>query len=403
MLVRSKAAVKHENCPIMVANPRWFVSPILASYFRLLTRSVHVEVKWINETMGRGVYNAKPGMTDENIVIFTEKPLLSQIRPGSPLACAHCMHTKMTPETLKPHYESQYPFMYPKLEGGVHQWFECDDCGEKYCTEACRGLAAQHYHHLLCTKSKWWLEAHQADPIAHPVETITTLSLEGKPALINPLLISRMLSSIIGRIFTEKGTSEAIDNALEPYRLFAPSERASENVARVTITCLRALYHCKYQAQPTLLKTLDGVITEDLYHELHGIITRNAHHLNPLSDFHLHLESLNQINQHMLASHYSEDITPMELVQTEWMKNLTVEGTGLFEVANSINHSCQPNSSVVHCDADHTISIVSKIPIAHGTELTISYIDENLPKAERQAKLKEFYDFTCACPKCLSD
>lgn len=380
-----------------------FVSPILAQYFRLLTRSMHVEVKWISETMGRGVFNAKPGTTDENIIIFREKPLISQIRPGSPLACAYCMRTKMTTETLKPYFESQYPFMYPNLEGGVHKWFECEDCGEKYCSEACRNLSSQKYHHLLCNKSKWWVEAHQADPIAHPVEVITSLCLEGKPAFINPLLISRMISSIIGHIANEKATQKSIDEALEPYRLFAPSERASDAVARSTLTCLRALYHCKYQHQPELLAVLDSVITEELYHELHGIITRNAHHLNPLSDFHLHLESLNQFNQHLLVSHYSEDITPLELVQTEWMKNLTVEGTGLFEVANSMNHSCQPNCAVVHCDNDHTIAIVSKIPIQHGTELTISYIDENLPKAERQAKLKEFYDFNCACPKCTSE
>lgn len=353
--------------------------------------------------MGRGVFNAKPGLTEENIIIFQEKPLLSQIRPGSPLACAHCMHTKMTPETLKPHYESQYPFMYPNLENGEHKWFECEDCGEKYCTAACRGLAAQQYHHLLCTKSSWWVQAHQADPIAHPVEAITNLSLEGKPAFINPLLITRMMASIIGRIAAKKATQTAIDDALEPFRLFAPSERATEQIARLTLTCIRAIYHCKFQGQPELLTALDGVITEDLYHELHGIITRNAHHLNPLSDFHLHLESLNKFNQHLLASHYDEDITPLELVQTEWMRGLTVEGTGLFEVANSMNHSCEPNASVVHCDADHTISIVSKAPIKHGVELTISYIDESLPKAERQAKLKEFYDFDCACPKCLSE
>lgn len=353
--------------------------------------------------MGRGVFNTKSGTTEENIVIFTEKPLVSRIRPGSKLACGHCMRTKMTTEDLKPHYESQFPFMYPNLENGEHKFFECESCGEKYCSEVCRGTAFQRYHNLLCAKAPFWSAAHAADPIPHPIEMITSMCLEGQPAFINPLLIARIFSSIVNHIASEKATSNAVQEALEPYKLFSPSERAAEHVANVTVTCFRAIYHCKYQGHTDLLATLDSVITQELYHELHGIITRNAHHLQPLSDFHLHLESMSPFNQSLLASHYQDDITPMELVQSDWMKNLCVEGTGLFEVTNSMNHSCEPNAMVVHCHADNTISVVSKVPVSHGTELTISYIDETLPRSERQAKLKEFYGFTCECSKCSSE
>lgn len=39
--------------------------------------------------------------------------------------------------------------------------------------------------------------------------------------------------------------------------------------------------------------------------------------------------------------------------------------------------------------------------IKKGEELTISYIDENLPYETRQRQLKELYYFECKCPKCL--
>ena len=342
----------------------------------------------------------KEGTTHENIIIFEEKPYVSQLRPGSRLACAHCLHTKLELEDLSPHFEGQFPFLYPEHEE-KHIWFACPHCSEKYCTESCRGQAAVKYHELLCTASPWWTASHKNDPVVHPMQAVLNLCLEGKPHFINPLLISRMVSGIISHIASQHGTQQSIEEALEPYRLFSAGEKASKHVASITITCLRALYHCKYNGQSELLKALDEVVTEDLYHELHGIISRNAHHLNPLSDFHLFLEGLNPINQVLLVSHYNEHITPSDFVQSDWMKNLTVEGTGLFEVANSINHSCEPNSMIVHCNADYTISVVSRVPIEHGTELTISYIDETLPKAERQAKLKEFYGFECKCRKCL--
>jgi tetratricopeptide (TPR) repeat protein len=377
-------------------------SSYITDYFRLHTRSLHVEVRWIDEQMGRGVFNVKEGTTDDNLIVFREKPLLSHIQPGSRQACAHCLRTKLSADDLKPHYENQHPFVYPNQEG-PHSWFSCENCSESYCTESCRGLASQKYHKLLCKKSTWWTEAHQADPVPHPMETIENLCLEAQPSLINPMLIARMLSGIVNHIASHNGTQQSIDEALEPYKLFSSGEKANDRIANVTLVCVRALYHCKYHGQPEILKILDSVVTEALYHELHGIISRNAHHLNPLSDFHIYLEGLNQLNQHLLVAHYSESITPMEFVQSEWMKNLTVQGTGLFEVANSINHSCDPNCMVVHCDIDHTISIVTKKDITHGSEITISYIDESLPKAERQAKLKQFYNFDCKCTKCQSE
>lgn len=387
--------------------PRLFL-PVIEKYFGHRSRDLRVQVKWINEKLGRGVFNDTDDELEANHIILREKPIISQIRPGSHLACANCMHTKLPREDLKPHYADQWPMIYPNLED--HVWFDCERCksssslSERYCSEKCRSEAAKLHHDLLCVKSPWWVEAHEhtnAD-LEHPMSFIVRLCEQQTPALINPLLISRMIAHIVLRISRGQGTPKAVSDALEPYKLFMPSKETPRE-AQLVIISLRKLYHTAYAGNAQLLAVLDSVVTDALYTELHGIISRNASSLNPLSDFHIFLEGQPQINQFLLASVYNEDITPSELVQTPWMQNLTVHGTGLFAITNSINHSCEPNSQLAMCDVDHTISVVSRRIIKKAEEVTISYIDEELSYAERQAKLKQFYDFECACPKCLKE
>ena len=42
-------------------------------------------------------------------------------------------------------------------------------------------------------------------------------------------------------------------------------------------------------------------------------------------------------------------------------------------------------------------------PVAAGTELTISYIDENLPRTARRTELNETYSFNCQCDRCVDE
>ncbi|KAJ3221797.1 hypothetical protein HK099_003091 [Clydaea vesicula] len=79
-------------------------------------------------------------------------------------------------------------------------------------------------------------------------------------------------------------------------------------------------------------------------------------------------------------------------------------------------HSCKPNCECIH-DGLHitvksirkikkgniTLDIHSKTFVLQGEDLTISYIDVNLPVQARRQKLKQEYFFICNCDRCVRE
>ncbi|XP_059661050.1 histone-lysine N-methyltransferase ATXR2 [Cornus florida] len=80
------------------------------------------------------------------------------------------------------------------------------------------------------------------------------------------------------------------------------------------------------------------------------------------------------------------------------------QGTAFFPLQSCMNHSCHPNAKAFKReeDRDGQATIIALRPIRKGEEVTISYIDEDLPFEERQALLAD-YGFSCKCPKCLEE
>ncbi|KAI9722594.1 MAG: hypothetical protein M1812_001525 [Candelaria pacifica] len=73
-------------------------------------------------------------------------------------------------------------------------------------------------------------------------------------------------------------------------------------------------------------------------------------------------------------------------------------GISFDPLAAMANHSCDPNAVVVFDGPN--LSFRPLRDIAHGEEITISYIDCTNPCAKRQGELRDRYFFTCACSKC---
>lgn len=78
------------------------------------------------------------------------------------------------------------------------------------------------------------------------------------------------------------------------------------------------------------------------------------------------------------------------------------QGTAFFPLQSCMNHSCCPNAKAFKRDEDRDgqATVIALRPIRKGEEITISYIDEELPYENRQALLAD-YGFRCQCPKCL--
>jgi hypothetical protein len=120
---------------------------------------------------------------------------------------------------------------------------------------------------------------------------------------------------------------------------------------------------------------IDKVFTIDLYRFLHGVITRNASSLLPVSDWHKYIDGLPEKEQHEIVEYVfwwqclfaplvcsycnvlfrlsfkqnsmlDAKLTIGNYMQSTLMLDLCIEGTGLFPIANSMNHSCEPNTTL---------------------------------------------------------
>ncbi|KAJ7487905.1 hypothetical protein FB451DRAFT_729135 [Mycena latifolia] len=88
--------------------------------------------------------------------------------------------------------------------------------------------------------------------------------------------------------------------------------------------------------------------------------------------------------------------------------SLTPLGASVSPPVALINHSCDPNAVVVFPRASPSpaqeplMQVVALRQIAADEEILTAYVDTTLPKAMRQASLRETYLFSCGCQLCSS-
>jgi len=75
-------------------------------------------------------------------------------------------------------------------------------------------------------------------------------------------------------------------------------------------------------------------------------------------------------------------------------------GRAVCPGASFFNHSCAPNCRRLDVHPA-LISIRTTAPVPEGTELTIAYIDTNVPQRSRRTKLQDVYAFHCDCDRCV--
>jgi hypothetical protein len=78
--------------------------------------------------------------------------------------------------------------------------------------------------------------------------------------------------------------------------------------------------------------------------------------------------------------------------------DLVVKGATLDLLLANVNHSCDPNATVL-MEGPKTFLRALK-PIAKNEEVFINYIDPLIPFYYRQKKLQDQYYFKCLCPVC---
>ncbi|GAB4859468.1 Histone-lysine N-methyltransferase atxr2 [Ancistrocladus abbreviatus] len=141
----------------------------------------------------------------------------------------------------------------------------------------------------------------------------------------------------------------------------------------------------------------------DVYGHIIGMFELNNLDLvvaSPVEDYFLYIDDLPQPQKQKEV----ETITKPALDALGDDYSICCQGTALFPLQSCMNHSCCPNAKAFKTeeDRDGQATIIALRPIQAGEEVTISYIDEELPYEERQALLAD-YGFRCKCPKCLEE
>ena len=111
----------------------------------------------------------------------------------------------------------------------------------------------------------------------------------------------------------------------------------------------------------------------------------------------LYEEALSQIDEKFAQNPSSFYPT----LDEEWWPKFS--GTGLFQTVSRLNHSCRPNISIEFPSGTFCAEGILVREVLAGEELTISYVNENLPVEKRRKKLKDFFGFDCMCEKCLEE
>jgi len=75
-------------------------------------------------------------------------------------------------------------------------------------------------------------------------------------------------------------------------------------------------------------------------------------------------------------------------------------GSAVYLVPSLFNHSCEPSVDVAFPGGTAAMELRARRDVAAGEELTISYLDSALPRAQRQEHLLKGYGFECRCPLC---
>ncbi|KFK39502.1 hypothetical protein AALP_AA3G252100 [Arabis alpina] len=149
-------------------------------------------------------------------------------------------------------------------------------------------------------------------------------------------------------------------------------------------------------------KECEALFSLEIYGNIIGMFELNNLDLvvaSPVEDYFLYIDDLPDA-----VKEEAEEITRPFLDALGDEYSDCCQGTAFFPLQSCMNHSCCPNAKAFkrEVDRDGQAVIIALRRISKNEEVTISYIDEELPYKERQALLAD-YGFSCKCPKCLQD
>lgn len=296
-------------------------------------------------------------------------------------------------------------------------------CGEAYyCSKLCAEADWELFHSLLCTgeRSKSKCKEALLKFLKHANETNDIFLLAAKVISCTILKYRKLKEAYLNE--QEKyATPHVLENSnlsllLEAWKPISMGYKrrwwdcialpddvdcCDEDAFRMQIKEL-ASTSLELLKAAIFVKECEPLFSLEIYGNIIGMFELNNLDLvvaSPVEDYFLYIDDLPYSEKKE-----AEKITQPILDALGEDYSVCCQGTAFFPLQSCMNHSCCPNAKAFKReeDRDGQATIIALKPIHKGEEVTISYIDEELPFEERQALLAD-YGFKCRCPKCLQE
>ncbi|XP_056005253.1 histone-lysine N-trimethyltransferase SMYD5-like [Ostrea edulis] len=342
---------------------------------------------------------------EEGDVLFEERPVVSSQFLWNEFykytACEYCLRSLETAENQSRRLTENEALTlpYPECdETKPSQYVKCPQCQVTYCCQECQKNAWKEYHQILCMGSS-------KEDENHPLYKLQDMwrNIHFPPESCSIMLIAKMIALV------KQSTKKC--EVLEKFSRFV----------KTTVNEEEALVHKmmgeKFQEPLELLRqqvteilfedAVQSWFTPEGFQSLFAIVGRNGQGIgsSSISSWVKNCEKLE------LSQEKKEELDLFIDTLYEELENvsgsfLDCEGSGLYLLQSTCNHSCLPNAEITFPYNNNIMSVIAKEKIASGQEICISYLSEcdmSRSRHSRQKYLKENYLFVCQCPKCLSE
>ncbi|CAN0896976.1 Histone-lysine N-methyltransferase ATXR2 [Linum grandiflorum] len=287
-------------------------------------------------------------------------------------------------------------------------------CGEAYyCSTSCAEADWASSHSLLCTGKR--SESLSTDALLkfaqHANETNDIFFLAAKTIAFTILRYRKLKAACLEQ---KQPGSTAWDLLLEAWKpaligykktwwdsISLPDDVSDETAFRMEVkelafTSLQLLKNAIFD------KECEPLFSLEIYGNIIGMFELNNLDLvvaSPVEDYFLYIDDLPDPEKNE-----AERITQPLLEALGEEYSVCCEGTAFYPIQSCMNHSCRPNARAFKRDEDRdgVATILANRAIRKGEEITISYVEEELPLAERRALLAD-YGFECRCDRCLEE
>ncbi|KAH0554861.1 SET and MYND domain-containing protein 5 [Cotesia glomerata] len=360
------------------------------------------QVRVINEEKGKGVFALRAFKEDE--IIFEEKPVVccqfSWNADYGYLACDNCMYPLENAEenvrrlTGKKNLVLPYP-EYCEMKKEL--FAECPECGIKFCSNECLKEAFSKYHRILCSQTRGNKEGHPLEKLKetwkqmhYPPETATIMLLARMIAHVNQADDKSSVLAVYNN-FCHKTVNEVHEIA---HNLLGEKFIGQIDVLR---ELLEQTFNKDYVPQ---------WFTPEGFRSLLALVGTNGQGIGT-SAFSRWVKNVTALelptDRRIQIDKFIDQIyDDMDEVVGTFLNN---EGSGLYALQSTLNHSCSPNAVVEFPYSNSTLRIKAIRDIQPEDEICIGYLDEcelERSRHSRQKLLSSLYLFVCQCDKCIA-